>query len=196
MKKCLIIVDVQNDFSQPSGNLYVAGGEKLGEKINDWINWHRDYDLIVATQDWHPNGHISFVKGDQKVFDIIDVSYGKQKLWPCHCIMGTRGAELDNTLITNQINLIIRKGMNQNIDSYSAFFENDKTTPTGLGEIIHDASVDIVGIAYDVCVMNTARDALKFNNSVRVLKDYTVSVSKQGEELTDIELKNCGIEII
>ena len=134
--EALIVVDIQNDFCE-GGALEVPDASKIIDKSNKLINI---FDQVILTQDWHPYNHISFAsqhKG-KKPFDIIEVDYGKQTLWPEHCIQGTYGADFHRNLITKAAKLIIRKGYNKNIDSYSAFFENDKYTCTGLKGYINE----------------------------------------------------------
>jgi nicotinamidase/pyrazinamidase len=183
MKNVLIIVDVQNDFC-PGGNLAVENGQKIIPAIN-YLQNSNAFDLIIATQDWHPSDHISFAsKHAKQPFDLINVSYGDQMLWPDHCVIGSRGADFHPDLDTNRCGIIIRKGFRHNIDSYSAFFENDKITRTGLDGLIRDSNTTdetrlvIVGIATDVCVFNTAMDArtiLKYPDVV-ILTDACAGV--------------------
>ncbi|MGB0798217.1 MAG: nicotinamidase, partial [Planktomarina sp.] len=129
MSKALIVIDVQNDFC-PGGALAVTGGNDIVPLINGMMS---DFDAVVLTQDWHPAGHSSFATShDGEPMSVIDMPYGPQVLWPDHCIQGTRGGEFHADLHTDAADMIIRKGYNPAIDSYSAFFENDHTTPTGL----------------------------------------------------------------
>lgn len=165
MKYILIVVDVQNDFC-PGGSLAVSDGEEIIPTINTLLNCNY-FDLIIATQDWHPQKHLSFASAHDKCkpFETINVHYGKQVLWPDHCVQGTRGAEFHPLLDTRNVQLILRKGFRKDIDSYSAFFENDKKTSTGLNAYIENMAGNdpftlvIAGIATDVCVLNTAIDA-------------------------------------
>lgn len=200
MKNALIIVDVQNDFC-PGGNLAVDDGARIIPNINALMS--REYKTIVATQDWHPLKHISFATTHAKnPFEIIDVPYGKQMLWPTHCVQGTFGAELHKDLNTNKIKHIIRKGDNINIDSYSAFLENDKNTSTGLYELLWNMDldeIDIVGIATDVCVLNTAMDAIKMfsmsQTKISVIQNCCAGVTIEGTRKAIKEMEQAGIFI-
>ena len=129
MNSALIIIDVQNDFC-PGGALAVKDGEKIIEPIN---NIQEDFETIILTQDWHPKEHSSFASNNNaEAYSNIEMDYGSQILWPDHCIKGSIGANFHKELNTNKCDLILRKGCNPKIDSYSAFFENDKSTTTGL----------------------------------------------------------------
>ena len=148
----LIVIDVQNDFC-PGGALAVAGGDDIVSGINALMD---DFGVVVLTQDWHPAGHSSFASSHagKSPLELIDMPYGPQVLWPDHCIQGTTGADFHADLRTDA-DLIIRKGMNPAIDSYSAFFENDHTTPTGLEGYLRTrgiTDVTLVGLATDFCV--------------------------------------------
>lgn len=157
----LIIVDVQHDFLH-RGALAVPNGDDVIEQIN---HIQGSYDLVVATQDWHPRGHYSFASTHEgrQPFDIIDLDGLEQVLWPDHCVQGTHGAQLSDRLATDRIEAIFRKGTVANIDSYSGFFDNGKRKNTGLGGYLRDRGVlDVVvcGLAADYCVYFTAMDAL------------------------------------
>ncbi len=165
----LIIVDIQYDFL-PKGALAVPLGDEIIDEVN---RIQPDYDLVVATQDWHPAGHKSFASAhpDRKLFEVIDLDGLEQVLWPDHCVQGTPGAELSNRLDTRRIEAIFRKGTDPGIDSYSGFFDNGKRKSTGLAGYLHDRSVSAVsvcGLAADYCVHFTAMDALEqgFNTSI------------------------------
>jgi nicotinamidase/pyrazinamidase len=128
LKNVLIIVDVQNDFC-PGGKLSVENGELIIPQINRLANCGQ-FDLIIATQDWHPENHISFATTHNSLpFEIIQVGYGDQMLWPDHCVQGSQGAKFHPLLDEKNVHFIIRKGFRRSIDSYSAFFENDKKMP-------------------------------------------------------------------
>jgi len=189
-KKVLIVIDIQNDFC-------VENGKKIIPTIND-IMKHK-FDMIIATQDWHPVDHISFASTHGKSpFDIVDVSYGKQIVWPNHCVQGTHGAELYPELDIKPIRFIVRKGMNKDVDSYSAFLENDHRTETGLYQLIpKDSDIYICGIATDVCVFNTALDAKnKFYSNISVIEDACAGVTPNGTEKAIEHMKEAGIKII
>lgn len=159
---CLLVIDVQNDFCD-GGALAVPDGDAVVEQINSLCGQFR---TIVGTQDWHPAGHASFasVHDGQDPFSEISMPYGPQTLWPDHCIQGTPGAEFHPNLNTEPMQNVIRKGFRSTIDSYSAFFENDHTTTTGLSGYLKERGVQrvfCVGLATDYCVRFSAEDAIK-----------------------------------
>lgn len=166
--RALIVVDVQNDFC-PGGALAVAGGDEIVEQIN---NRMADFDAVILTQDWHPAGHSSFAsfhKAD--VFSNIEMPYGPQVLWPDHCVQGSLGAAFHKDLATDRAELILRKGYRLGIDSYSAFFENDRSTATGLEGYLNTRGVQdvtFVGLATDFCVAYSALDAARLGFAVSV----------------------------
>ena len=148
--KALIVVDVQNDFC-PGGALQIKDGDSIIPLINRMMN---RFDLVVATQDWHPQNQVSFASNNpgKNIYDQIDVCGVAQTLWPDHCIQGTEGAEFHDDLNFNKFNLILRKGMNPLVDSYSAFIENDRNTETGLAGYLNALDVReifICGLATD-----------------------------------------------
>ena len=166
--RALIVVDVQNDFC-PGGALAVAGGDEIVEQIN---NRMADFDAVILTQDWHPAGHSSFAsfhKAD--VFSNIEMPYGPQVLWPDHCVQGSLGAAFHKDLATDRAELILRKGYRLGIDSYSSFFENDRSTATGLEGYLNTRGVQdvtFVGLATDYCVAYSALDAARLGFAVSV----------------------------
>ncbi|WP_341367417.1 bifunctional nicotinamidase/pyrazinamidase [Yoonia sp. BS5-3] len=168
MTHALLVIDVQNDFC-PGGALAVAGGNDIVPGINAAMD---DFDAVILTQDWHPAGHSSFASShDAAPMSMTQMPYGPQVLWPDHCIQGSPGAAFHADLQTDRADLIIRKGYNPAIDSYSAFFENDKTTPTGLEGYLRTRGIDqltLVGLATDFCVNYSAVDSAKlgFKTSV------------------------------
>lgn len=168
MMHALLVIDVQNDFC-PGGALAVAGGDDIVPGINAAMS---DFDAVIMTQDWHPAGHSSFASTHgADPMSMMDMPYGPQVLWPDHCIQGSKGAEFHAGLQADQADLIIRKGYNPAIDSYSAFFENDKTTPTGLEGYLRTRGIDkltLVGLATDFCVNYSAVDAAKLGFDVTV----------------------------
>lgn len=171
-KSVLIAVDVQYDFL-PGGALAVPGGDEVIPAINRLAGIFRH---VVLTQDWHPMGHKSFASShpDKKPFDSIFMPYGDQTLWPDHCLQGSRGAAFHESLTIPHAELIIRKGYNPDIDSYSAFFENDQITPTGLGGYLQErgmTTVFVAGLATDYCVLYSALDAIRLGFTVYVVKD-------------------------
>ena len=166
--RALIVVDVQNDFC-PGGALAVAGGDEIVEQIN---NRMADFDAVILTQDWHPAGHSSFASSHKAdVFSNIEMPYGPQVLWPDHCVQGSLGAAFHKDLATNRAELILRKGYRPGIDSYSAFFENDRSTATGLEGYLKTRGVrdvTFVGLATDYCVAYSALDAARLGFAVSV----------------------------
>lgn len=157
----LIIIDVQYDFL-PGGSLAVKHGDEIVQTINDLQS---RYDLVVATQDWHPRGHKSFVTSHpgKEPFEEISLNGLNQVLWPEHCIQGTKGAELVPELLTNAVEAIFRKGMDKEIDSYSGFFDNGRKKSTGMADYLKGRGVTevaVCGVAADYCVYYTANDAL------------------------------------
>ena len=168
MSHALIVIDVQNDFC-PGGALAVSGGDMIVSGINAAM---ADFDAVVLTQDWHPAGHSSFASAHKATpMTMMDMPYGPQVLWPDHCIQGTDGAAFHKDLITDRADLVIRKGYNPAIDSYSAFFENDKTTPTGLEGYLRTRGIEtltLVGLATDFCVNYSAVDAATLGFKVTV----------------------------
>ena len=168
MTHALIVIDVQNDFC-PGGALAVTEGDEIIAGVNARM---ADFDAVILTQDWHPAGHSSFASThDAAPMSMTEMPYGPQVLWPDHCIQGTKGAAFHAELETKRADLIIRKGFNPAIDSYSAFFENDKTTPTGLEGYLRTRGIDrltLVGLATDFCVNYSAVDAARLGFQVTV----------------------------
>ncbi|GLH81348.1 nicotinamidase [Bradyrhizobium sp. SSBR45G] len=166
----LLVIDVQNDFC-PGGRLAVAEGDAVVPVINRLSGL---FDHIVLTQDWHPAGHSSFASSHpgKAPFESVTMPYGPQTLWPDHCIQGTKGAAFHADLSTDKAQMIIRKGFRAAIDSYSAFFENDKTTPTGLAGYLRERClkrVFLVGLATDFCVHYSAVDARRLGFAAIVI---------------------------
>ena len=168
MANALVVIDVQNDFC-PGGALAVAGGDEIVQPINAMMD---GFDAVILTQDWHPAGHSSFASSHpgKGPYEMIEMPYGPQVLWPDHCVQGTGGAAFHAGLRVDA-DLIIRKGFNPAIDSYSAFFENDHTTPTGLEGYLRTRGIDtltLVGLATDFCVNFSAVDAARLGFKVTV----------------------------
>jgi nicotinamidase/pyrazinamidase len=180
----LIVIDMQNDFC-PGGSLAVTGGNDIVPIINKLA---LDYTHVILTQDWHPLGHSSFAsqhKGHDP-FSQITMPYGPQTLWPDHCIQSTRGAEFHVGLDIPHAELIIRKGYRKAIDSYSAFFENDHKTPTGLGGYLQERGLiklAFVGLAFDYCVRYSAEDAKGLGFGVSVIEHATRAIDLGGSAL-------------
>ncbi|NDR58382.1 bifunctional nicotinamidase/pyrazinamidase [Aliiruegeria sabulilitoris] len=169
MTQALIVIDVQNDFC-PGGALAVPGGDEILPAINAKLP---DFPVRVFTQDWHPAGHSSFASqhAGKNPFELTEMPYGQQVLWPDHCIQGSDGAAFHAELLTDPADLILRKGFRREIDSYSAFFENDRTTPTGLEGYLRSRGVEslvLVGLATDFCVNYSAIDAARLGFAVQV----------------------------
>ncbi len=169
MTKALIVIDMQNDFC-PGGALAVPEGDALVAGINARMG---DFEAVVLTQDWHPAGHASFASSHPgaKPMDVMEMPYGPQVLWPDHCVQGSPGAQLHDDLNTERGDMILRKGYNPALDSYSAFFENDHLTPTGLHGYLQTrgiTSITLVGLALDFCVNFSAVDAARLGYEVRV----------------------------
>lgn len=177
----LIVIDMQNDFC-PGGKLAVAGGDEVIPRINALM---QEFPVVVLTQDWHPPNHASFASNHEGAapFSVIEMPYGPQTLWPDHCVWGTEGARLHPELHTDPADLIIRKGFRAGIDSYSAFFENDKTTRTGLDGYLRDRGVTeltFVGLALDFCVAWSALDAARLGFTTRVLEGACRAIDLDG----------------
>ncbi len=181
MNHALIVIDVQNDFC-PGGALAVAGGDEIVAGINALMN---DAEAVILTQDWHPKGHSSFASSHagKAPLEMIDMPYGPQVLWPDHCVQGTKGADFHPDLTTTRADMIVRKGYNPAIDSYSAFFENDHKTPTGLHGYLQTRGIDrltMVGLATDFCVNFSAVDAAKLGYAVTVRQDLCRAIDLNG----------------
>jgi nicotinamidase/pyrazinamidase len=177
----LLVVDIQNDFC-PGGKLAVPGGDEVVSHVNQTA---RRFRHVVLTQDWHPPGHLSFASSHagKQPFDIIDVAYGAQILWPDHCVQGTPGARFRDDLSIPHAGLVLRKGFRPAIDSYSAFYENDRKTPTGLAGYLRERGltrVFLVGLALDFCVRYSAEDASREGFAVVVIEDACRGIDVNG----------------
>ena len=198
MKTALLVIDVQNDFC-PAGALEVAGGNEIIPYINQEMAIH---DCVVLTQDWHPKGHLSFASSHEgkNPLDLIKMPYGDQVLWPDHCLQGSKGADFHPELNIKQANAIIRKGSNPLIDSYSAFFENDRKTPTGLDgyfKSLEIENINLVGLATDFCVNYSAQDAANLGYKVSVLEKMCRAIDLNGSlAAAKSEMQDCGVEFI
>ena len=198
MKKALLVIDVQNDFC-PTGALEVAGGNEIIPHINEEMV---KYDCVVLTQDWHPKGHSSFATSHEgkNPLELIKMPYGDQVLWPDHCVQGSKGAEFHPDLNIEQANAIIRKGSNPFIDSYSAFFENDRETHTGLDgyfKSLEIENINLVGLATDFCVNYSAQDAANLGYKVSVLEKMCRAIDLNGSlAAAKSEMQDCGVEFI
>ena len=197
-KDCsLIIIDLQNDFC-PGGSLAVNEGNEIVKKINSLQTM---FSSIVLTQDWHPLDHLSFASNqDNKApFETLEMYYGTQVLWPNHCVQGTFGAKFHQDLDTSKANIIIRKGYRKQIDSYSAFYENDKNTMTGLDGFLkqnHIKKVYLCGLALDFCVYYSAIDAKSLGYETHVILNATKAIDldrSKNKSLKDMESKNISL---
>ena len=180
VNEAILVIDVQTDFC-PGGALAVAGGDEIVAPINALVP---EYAVRVFTQDWHPADHLSFAsQHGAEPFTTTEMPYGTQVLWPDHCIIGSDGAGFHADLDTRPADLIIRKGFRREIDSYSAFFENDQTTPTGLEGYLKSRGVEkvtLVGLATDFCVNFSAIDAAKLGFDVTVKLDACRAIDLDG----------------
>jgi nicotinamidase/pyrazinamidase len=181
--EALILVDIQPDFL-PGGALAVPNGHEIIPVVSGLISF---FHLVVATQDWHPPGHRSFASAHpgKKPFDVIDLNGLQQVLWPDHCIQGTPGAALSNTLNLNKAEAIFRKGMDPQIDSYSGFYDNGRRKNTGLAGFLKARAVHkvfVAGLAADYCVYYTALDALKEGFETVIVADATKPIDARGFE--------------
>lgn len=179
--RALLVIDVQNDFC-PNGALCVPEGDHVVPVINELS---KDFSHVIMTQDWHCPGHLSFASSHpgKNAFESVDLSYGQQILWPDHCIQGSRGAEFHSDLQITHCELIVRKGYDKNIDSYSAFFENDRKTPVGLAGYLRERELKrlfIVGLATDFCVAYTALDARELGFEVTVIENACRGLNVDG----------------
>ena len=180
-KTALIVIDVQNDFC-PNGALAVTAGDEIVAPINAVM---ADFEAVILTQDWHPAGHSSFASThqDKGPFEVTEMPYGPQVLWPDHCIQGTQGAAFHSDLNTDRADMIVRKGYTPSIDSYSAFFENDHKTPTGLDGYLRTrciTTLTLVGLATDFCVNFSAVDAAKLGYDVTVRQGLCRAIDLDG----------------
>lgn len=181
MPRALIVIDMQADFC-PGGALAVAGGDEIVSPINALMH---DFDAVVLTQDWHPADHSSFAANHSgaEPFSLTQMPYGPQVLWPTHCVIGTPGAGFHPGLNLSCADLVIRKGFRPGIDSYSAFFENDRQTPTGLAGYLRDrglSDLTFVGLAHDFCVAWSAIDAAKLGFSATVIESAARAIDLDG----------------
>ncbi len=180
-----IVVDIQNDFC-PGGTLAVPHGDEVVPLVNALA---RRFPHVVLTQDWHPRGHLSFASSHtgSKPYQTIDVAYGRQVLWPDHCVQGTQGAAFRDDLDIPHAELVLRKGYHRAIDSYSAFYENDRRTRTGLSGYLRERGfrrVFLAGLAFDFCVRYSAEDARREGFDVVVIEDACRGIDIDGSMAT------------
>jgi nicotinamidase/pyrazinamidase len=194
----LIVIDVQNDFC-PGGALAVADGDAVIAPI---LRVAERFEHVVLTQDWHTADHFSFASAHtgKMAYEQIELSYGMQTLWPDHCVQGTGGAEFHPALRLTRAELILRKGFRREIDSYSAFFENDRTTATGLAGYLRERGLGCVflaGLAYDFCVGYSALDARRLGFEAVVLKDACRTIDLNGSVAEmEREFGKAGVEVM
>lgn len=195
--KTLIIIDPQNDF-MPGGSLAVPNGDEIIPVIN---KIQESFDLIIASQDWHPNGHASFASSHKgkKEFETIDLNGIEQVMWPEHCVQNTDGAEFHKDLKTSKIEAIFRKGTNPEIDSYSAFYDNQHLKSTGLSGYLKEKNAKdlyFCGLAAEICVHFTAKDAIKEGFKATIIEDATRALNAGDFKKAKVELKELGGRII
>ena len=198
MAHALIVIDVQNDFC-PGGALAVAGGADIVPGINAAM---AQADCVVLTQDWHPANHLSFASqhAGRAAFDVVEMAYGPQVLWPDHCVQGSHGAGFHPGLNLAAAHLILRKGHRRAIDSYSAFFENDKTTSTGLFGYLQQlgiTQITLAGLATDFCVAYSACDAARLGLGVRLRTDLCRAIDLDGSlQRAQAEMAALGVQLV
>ncbi len=198
--RALIVIDVQNDFC-PGGALAVADGDAVVPVANELLSDADAFDVRVLTQDWHPPDHLSFAVNNpgHEPYSVIEVSYGPQVLWPPHCVQGSPGAAFHADLVVDRADMIVRKGFRTSVDSYSAFFENDQTTPTGLDGYLRARGVEslmMVGLATDFCVRYSAVDGAKLGYDVTVALDGCRAIDLDGSlDEALAEMTSAGVTV-
>ncbi|WP_397458833.1 bifunctional nicotinamidase/pyrazinamidase [Pseudomonas asplenii] len=194
----LIVIDVQNDFI-PGGRLAVTGGDEIVPLINQLASRFRN---VIIAQDWHPAGHASFASSHpgRQPFETVQLAYGTQVLWPDHCLQGSHGAELHADLHLPHARLVIRKGCNTQIDSYSAFVEADRRTPTGLAGYLRECQIDtvyLVGLALDYCVAWSALDARAAGFTTTLIPDACRAIDLDGSLKRAMgEMETAGVQFM
>jgi nicotinamidase/pyrazinamidase len=197
MAEALIVIDLQNDFC-PGGALAVVGGDGIVQLVNEMI---ARFEHVVLTQDWHPEGHSSFASqhSGRNPFETVSMPYGEQTLWPDHCVQGTGGAAFHPSLEWTRAELVIRKGFRKGIDSYSAFFENDHKTPTGLAGYLKErgiSRVTLAGLATDFCVAYSALDAARSGFTATVAMDACRAIDLGGSlAAMTARMREAGVEL-
>ncbi len=193
----LVVIDVQNDFC-PGGALAVDDGDAVITPINRIAH---GFPVRVFTQDWHAPDHRSFAASHAGAspFSVTDMPYGPQVLWPVHCVQGTPGAEFHSRLVTDNADMVLRKGFRPHVDSYSAFYENDRTTPTGLAGYLRERGVGdvwLAGLATDFCVFYSALDAVRLGFRVTLLEDACRAIDLDGSHATAMaEMRGTGVAV-
>lgn len=191
----LLVIDMQLDFL-PGGALPVTDGDAILSGINALA---ASFEHVILTQDWHPSGHISFASthGLSPFADTVQAPYGTQHLWPDHCVQGTPGAQIHPALDVPHAELILRKGFRRGIDSYSAFTENDQSTPTGLAGYLRERGLQrlyFTGLAYDYCVGFSAIDAVKLGFEATVIEDLCRGIAEPSMDATNARFAELGIQ--
>ena len=195
--EALLVIDIQNDFCE-GGALAVPGGDEIVPGVNALLT---RFAARVLTQDWHPVDHFSFAAQHpgKAPFETVAAPYGEQTLWPAHCVQGGAGAAFHPDLDTTRADLIVRKGFRREIDSYSAFFENDRTTPAGLAGYLRERGIvrlTLVGLALDYCVRFSAVDAARLGFSVAVRTDLCRAIDMAGSRDAALaDMKAHGVEL-
>lgn len=177
--RALLVIDIQNDFCS-GGPLEVPEGEQVVEPANKLMPL---FEVVIASQDWHPAGHSSFASSHpgRKALDTIEVAYGMQTLWPDHAVQGSKGADFHESLSTEHFQAVVRKGFRKDMDSYSAFLENDGKTSTGLAALLRERNVShvfLVGLATDYCLGYSALDAIEFGFDVTIVTDAVRAIGE------------------
>ncbi|MBC9246148.1 bifunctional nicotinamidase/pyrazinamidase [Paracoccus sp. 11-3] len=197
MNRALIVIDMQNDFC-PGGALAVAGGDEIVQPINALMG---QFDAVVLTQDWHPADHASFADNHPGAvpFSVIDMPYGPQVLWPAHCVIDSTGADFHAGLDLSRADMVIRKGFRPQVDSYSAFFENDHETPTGLAGYLRERGLNdlsFVGLAHDFCVAWSAIDAARQGFTATVIEGATRAIDLDGSrDRARTDMRAAGVNL-
>jgi nicotinamidase/pyrazinamidase len=198
LREALVVIDVQNDFC-PGGALAVADGDAILPAVNALI---ARFDHVALTQDWHPAGHSSFASSHpgKAPFDSVTMPYGEQTLWPDHCVQGSHGAEFHPGLVWTKAELVIRKGYRADIDSYSAFFENDHATPTGLAGYLRERGIEAVtlcGLATDFCVAFSALDAVAAGFRTTVILEACRGIDLGGSMAAQLDaMRRAGVTLV
>lgn len=196
--QALIVIDIQNDFC-PGGALAVAGGDEIIPMVNALMD---EFQIVVLTQDWHPEDHSSFAASHPGAapFSLVEMPYGPQVLWPVHCVQGSGGAAFHPALRTDPAHLVIRKGFRPQIDSYSAFYENDRVTPTGLDGWLKNigvTAVTVVGLATDYCVAYSALDAVSHGFTTTVIEAACRAIDLNGSLAeARAQMRDAGVRLV
>lgn len=198
MAKALLVVDVQNDFYE-GGALAVANASEINETVNNRLQ-SEEYKVVAASQDWHPESHLSFASAHSKqpFSEYSDKEGLGPVLWPDHCVQKTKGADFNTAINTENFDYIIRKGTDREVDSYSAFQDNDGSDLglAGLLKSLEIEEVDIVGLAFDYCVKYTAQDSAKNGFKTNIILAGTRAVNPEEDEKTKKDLENAGVNLI